>query len=493
MIDTYLSQGRLDPFKIYPVEHVPTYVQKLLDHALRDKWPNVSPSDPIATKHDWMQCALSSPVAFYALSFAASQHLNYLHHGKDEIPSADLLRLSYKTEAVKLINRALSSLNGARIPDSLLIAILSLGAHGHKPVPHNDAVSSQHELKFRGPKSPLASAQMLDFYGHIDQETAHMSALRTLLAHNKGVQGVQLAGLAGALALGDLLHSTITHQKPSLNVTTPVRSIAAVRQFWQEGDGAGEGFSVKLSGLPSFKSSGKLLDALVAAKAVTTALDFKVHDGRYEDPSYADVDILHISDRSLILARNDVHHSLLSLTPANALWGREFALYEVLRVAGLVYSDLVLFPLPAETGVRGRYARMMREGMEGTAMEGAWREESGVLLWCAVLGAVASGDAMLGKWDVEVEEGKMRVGVGNREWFVGKVRMCAEMLGVGLRIGLKGWEEVKRLCAKYLWWADVCDVVGKGVWEEVVVLQSAILGLDAERMVMSGKGDEGWK
>ncbi|KAI9872369.1 MAG: hypothetical protein M1823_008190, partial [Watsoniomyces obsoletus] len=94
---------------------------------------------------------------------------------------------------------------------------------------------------------------MLDFYGHIDQETAHMSALRILLAHNKGVERIQLAGLGGALVLGDLLHSTITHLKPSLNTTTPVREIAGVAQFLPQrlaADGNGNGNGVNEMAFP---------------------------------------------------------------------------------------------------------------------------------------------------------------------------------------------------------------------------------------------------
>ena len=34
VIYTYLGQGRLDPFKIYPVEDVPVYVEELLDHGI---------------------------------------------------------------------------------------------------------------------------------------------------------------------------------------------------------------------------------------------------------------------------------------------------------------------------------------------------------------------------------------------------------------------------------------------------------------------------
>ncbi len=334
---------------------------------------------------------------------------------------------------------------------------------------------------------------MLDFYGHIDQETAHMSALRTLLAHNKGVGGIKLAGLAGALALGDLLHSTITHQRPSLNVTRPVREIAAVAQFLpaegQVGGYRAGVFPARVGSLPSFKSTGNLLRTLTAAKALTAALDYNVVADTNQDPGRQRraTDVLHISEQSLIHARNDVHHSLLGLPPANSLWGREFALYEVLRVAGLIYSDLVLFPLPAETGVRARYARMMREAMEGGRVEGLAKEEAGTVMWCCLLGAVAAAetrDLMISRNGADDSKRAGEVKLGDRDWFVGKVRICAAVLGVGLSRSSKGWSEVREVCQKYLWWDDVCDPIGRGVWEEVMALQSALLSLDIEKMAV---------
>ena len=337
---------------------------------------------------------------------------------------------------------------------------------------------------------------MLDFYGHIDQETAHMSALRTLLNHNKGVAGITLPGLAGALALGDLLHSTITHQRPSLHTTTPVREIVGVRGFLppvergKTGQAEGEvvnTFPVRLKVLGENRNARKLLGTLTVAQSVTVALE------RYM--SYANERELEVEDgeekvtlEALTLARNDVHHALIDLPPANALWGREFAVYDVLRIAGLIYSDLVLFPLPAETGVRGRYARMMREQMEKVlqGMGGGGREEVGCVLWCCLLGAVAAAEI---KWkgrvkdeegdggDVEMKRKTLELeGWELRTWYVSKVRSCAEMLGIGLAKGVEGWEEVKeKVCSRYLWWDDVCDAVGEGVWEEVVMTHNEIV------------------
>ena len=318
-----------------------------------------------------------------------------------------------------------------------------------------------------------------------------MSALRTLLAHNKGVGRIKLAGLAGALTLGDLLHSTITHQKPSLNVTKDVRGIQCVSQFIGIG---GAGMGIEAGTLPSFKHSARILNALEAGQAVTLALDYwdktrsdeipkLIPDGwAWRDPGYHGQDVIPVSKQELIHARNDVQRSLLSLPPAISLLGREYLFYEVLRVAGLVYSDLVLFPLPAETGVRERYGRRMRDAMEHGVMDQALALDPELLLWCCIMGAAASAEL-----DMKVEVGQDSKKAQNwepkrelrdRMWFVSKVRICAKMANVGLSHGLKGWDEVRRVCVRYLWWGPVCDIVGLGMWEEVVGLQSALIKME---------------
>jgi hypothetical protein len=224
--------------------------------------------------------------------------------------------------------------------------------------------------------------------------------------------------------------------------------------------------------LPTTKPARKLLEALVFAQTTTKALTNFINPtplARRGEVQYQRVTI-----ESLTLARNDVHHSLISLPPANALWGREFALYEVLRVMALIFSDLVLFPLPAETGVRRRYAQLLREGLASVSIESLWRDECGLLLWGCVLGAVAAADTLSSRITQSAASPSTDQENGEelRNWYVRRVRACSEMLGVGLSLGLDaGWDEVKtKVCARYLWWDDVCDVVGRKAWEEVIAL-----------------------
>ena len=378
--------------------------------AINNKWAKVSPTpSPISiatsthpVKRGWLQCALSSPVAFYSLFYAASQHLNYLQHGADSSDLAPTLRLAYKTKAITLINRELSKLQGQPLSDGLLISILSLGAHGNKPV-------MQYVTDTGHNQSPLAFAQMLDFYGHIDQEQAHMSALRRLLAHNKGVAGIQLPGLVGALQLGDLLHSTITNQAPTLS-PTPAILPHRVAGFVNPG-----ACPVSTSRLPASKHAMVLVEALTQARALTTALEQysrrllqEAFDRRRE-----------VTWDDLIHSRNLIHYSLISLPTANGLWGAKFALYDCIRLACWIFSDLVFFPLPPETGVRRGLAVQLRHALDNASLHDAWREQEGVQLWCCMLAGIAA------------EEVNGMEGVTMRSCVRKQVRQCAGMLGVG--------------------------------------------------------------
>ena len=411
--------------------------------AIHRKWANVSPTPTPTTvaapthpvKRGWYQCALSSPVAFYSLFYAASQHLNYLQHGADSSDHAPTLRFSYKTKAIALINRELPRLQGQPLSDALLISILSLGAHGNKPVTRYNTDTAHNQ-------SPLASAQMLDFYGHIDQETVHMSALRKLLAYNKGIEGIELPGLVGALQLGDILHSTITNQTPTL-APRPCTLPRPIADFADK-----SAYPIKSSALPTSKHALKLLETLVEARALTAALE-----------QYTSVHILHTSNErcevsmdDLIHSRNLIHHTLISLPAANGLWGASFALYDCIRLASRIYSDLVFFPLPAETGVREGLAVQLRQALDYISLHNGWREETEALLWCCLLGAIAA------------EEVAGMEGVAMRGYIRNKVGMCADVLAI------QSWEDqdgVETVCEKMLWWKHVCSGRGKAVWERL--------------------------
>lgn len=93
----------------------------------------------------------------------------------------------------------------------------------------------------------------------------------------------------------------------------------------------------------------------------------------------------------LIEARNSVQHRLCSLEPRplkNASF--EDYIYEACRQAALVYSDMVLWPMPPGSGVKPRLVRKIREILEQPIVQHDWHLHGDLLLWIALMSGIAS-------------------------------------------------------------------------------------------------------
>jgi hypothetical protein len=134
-------------------------------------------------------------MAFYALIFGASHHRVLLREPHSTADSAALLRLSYKTQAIKLINELINKhlrKCGRDSIDALLISICVLAVFGSE---RGAAMEHAH------PQSPLAKVQNLDFYGKTRFVPMHMQALYLLVRQTGGLESIEMYGLADALAL----------------------------------------------------------------------------------------------------------------------------------------------------------------------------------------------------------------------------------------------------------------------------------------------------
>lgn len=165
--------------------------------AINLTWPGVSPfgrsTDSNPVRNAWLGCAMDAPLAFYSFVFAAGLHHAYLRGWKGIPSSAFTLLLSYKTQAIKLINEALQRVDD-EIPDHLLVSILILAAHGPRSRSLDDAEPVH-------PPSPLANAQHLQFYAALDFDRVHMDALRVLISRRGGLSEIKLYSLAETIAL----------------------------------------------------------------------------------------------------------------------------------------------------------------------------------------------------------------------------------------------------------------------------------------------------
>jgi hypothetical protein len=174
----------------------PTAVKTLTDlltKGLNHYWVELSALSPESDLQpvlaDWMMAARSSPVSFYAFLYAISNHYDFVRGTHESSSSTALMRLSYKTQTIKLVNEMLSNLD-KEVPDDLLSAVLVLASQGPR-------VGAFEKSPF---ESPLATAQCLNHQGNLAFEPAHARGMVALVRLKGGLQNVKMLGIAEIIA-----------------------------------------------------------------------------------------------------------------------------------------------------------------------------------------------------------------------------------------------------------------------------------------------------
>jgi hypothetical protein len=139
---------------------------------------------------------------------------------------------------------------------------------------------------------------------------------------------------------------------------------------------------------------------------------------------------------ALISRRNAIHHRLLSL-PSGA------TLYECCRLAALIYSTAVLFPLPLSSGCPRKLVLQIQSVMEGVPLRGLYGCGGKFYIWVLF---------MAGIWAEKMPE---------RPWFIGRLRSLLELEGVFR------WNELKSVVMSFLWVSSVCNEGGMNLWDDV--------------------------
>ena len=137
----------------------------------------------------------------------------------------------------------------------------------------------------------------------------------------------------------------------------------------------------------------------------------------------------------LALKRNFAQYQLYSLPRIGD------AYYITCRLALLIYSDFILFPIPAP-GIRVRLCSQL----QGLIQYGQLDPE--FLVWVTVMGALAAIDTPF------------------QDWYV-------TMLGTYFTLyGVCDWPGLKRIVHKFLWWEYVLDPRIHYLWHEARMLDS---------------------
>ena len=235
---------------------------------------------------------------------------------------------------------------------------------------------------------------------------------------------------------GDIITASRKLIKPALPFVSQKANVestlSAVRRHTHPLCDLGQGFMV----LHRVLEGDKVVDlypVLCRLSDYTLAVDDYV-EGRSEAQS------LHC----IANERNFVQHSLMSLAPEEQAAGeQEDPLYNLCRLAAMIYSLIVVFPLPVQTAPFAELALQVKEQMSNPTIRIRWSEAPQLMLWITVMAAIAS------------------IGLSERSWYVS----ILDRLVSRLRIG--SWNELKGQLQDFLWFASISDVDGADLWKEV--------------------------
>ncbi|OAP64808.1 hypothetical protein AYL99_00780 [Fonsecaea erecta] len=436
---SYLSQDKADPFASNPHTALPRYLQSILDYAYESIHPKLVTVDVANVKIAWKRLGQDWP-CMYHLQVAAAANLVRVGTDNERFPhNIEVLRLKHQARGLALVTRELQTLKGPA-PDSLIMALVMV-ANLTDPIPNPPQPAEVV------PSSPLATALNLHLYAKLTVIPSMIQALLEVVVKRGGIQSVQQYGLQQILQFADMMVSSRLGVQPSFPWLLPGPSILnkpgyqpdhnAVMMSMVIGTGFGQLDPIDVD----------LANALRAAAEVTVALDH-YQQRRPKAPSLADI----------VFAANEAHHKLASFRPRVTLDPHKTEyLWDLCRVAGLIYSDLVLFPMPYTTDVRARLAGELRlyvehfevfqtEEVISLDQDTKTEDYTCLVLWALTLGGLAA------------------LNTPHKQYFVRKMQEYVFRWPYATE-----WDAYTSLMATYLWWDCIFIQPVAKLWTEATL------------------------
>ncbi|KAK5045752.1 hypothetical protein LTR84_008844 [Exophiala bonariae] len=349
------------------------------------------------------------------------------------------LLLTHRVATLRLINQELAKMKG--FPSEELIGAIVVMAAGDPD--HFLKQAHSRQSKFQ---SPLAKAQLLHILGHESLTSAHHLALWRLL-HLKGApwENYQDFGLAEICELLCIIHASIIGEKPGFPAINRSQQ-AFFSGKYDTGDATKDlrleitralpsKVAMSLLELSFLPSKPAMMDVIALMRRLNLALD-QFHRGGRDTPDFADI----------IQARNGIQHRILSLpqdpkgiSPAGTY------LYKLCRLCLLIYSNMIVFPLPPSSGVGSRYVTALKTLVVEESQKHLFPRKSSdfrLLLWAVVLGGISDGS------DV------------HRSWFL------RQYCWVASDIGVVSWQQLETHLTSFLWLDFVLNKEAVGFWAE---------------------------
>lgn len=152
--------------------------------------------------------------------------------------------------------------------------------------------------------------------------------------------------------------------------------------------------------------------------------------------------------------RNYIQHSLMSLKSYQELKDNRVYVddlhYESGRLAVIIYSFLVIFPIPPVAGPFETLTRLLRRELERTSLKEGKLARLRIQLWILMMGAIAS------------------IGLPCRSWFISEMSLFARMANVN------NWQHLQSILQTFLWHSGTNNIDGLDIWDDVEALSQKI-------------------
>ncbi|KAL4733931.1 hypothetical protein BDV11DRAFT_213281 [Aspergillus similis] len=422
--------GELNPFESYPSTLPSDIVSSCLQYRLSVMTPRMIPSSGAKNPYldAWLPVSLQNPVLFSALLFSTLTHrLTHCLMNQKKTPASidhKQLILFCQQESATRANLALKHAATA-VTDESILAVLML----------TEGVNAFQDRDWAGSSPfnpPLQGLQWLNVHGARVPHMSHQAGLCKLVALKGGLQKINIPGAALAIFYRTLVNSTLTLTTPQI----PFYSVRGhensdLRFYFSSPSGMFD------HGVQKFKNAG-LPFPLAYVSQGFVMYSSMVH-------AYVNGDNIPHDTGLLCDIRNLVHFHVMALPAGVDFDDNELhPVYEACRIALIIYSVGVIFPIPpVGSPIQLLAVLLHRELSKETLLDQHTLEAgNGLLAWLITMGGIAAHHTK------------------ERSWF------ARELAAVTSRTSISSWSSLRAQLKAFPWLDCACDNGGERLWEE---------------------------
>ncbi|EXJ70312.1 uncharacterized protein A1O5_06380 [Cladophialophora psammophila CBS 110553] len=394
------------------------------------------------------------PAQLHAMIFAVMVH-DRIQQG---ISNPTATELMVGTEAIRLLNQEISDPDPKRaLSDSNIWAVLVLAYSGRE-----DRIRSGQSYPRQ---SFLRELQSIHIYLKMEIVIEHVLGLIKMMELLGDLHKIRTPGIAPVVSwcgimgacrnIGRPIFPFISHtatfvrEDGRLSVTDHERDAVATdlghlgTGFWQVWDKTKNPFTAAAA---TTTTPSYLEDLLTVIQDIC---DFTVVVENHASGRW-----MPRTSPEIIDQRNFVQHKLMSLWSAEELhlttsttdgiFADDDVQYETCRLACIIYSFIVVFPVPPVVGPFETLIDRLKRALQATAWKDFEPPRLRVHLWILVMGAIAS------------------IGLPDRPWFLLRVMEVLNEFD-----DMADWSDLKAFLKTFLWHPRTSDPDGLDIWKAV--------------------------